>query len=604
MGRHPSDTPQRPGGRRALLRLPGLAGLAALGLASPSLWAQAPQAPAHPRLLVTEADWASLAARRQDDPDLDRLAVQLLARARRDLALPVLERQLEGRRLLRVSRELIRRTLQWAFAWRVTGQGLFVERARREMLAVAAFADWNPDHFLDVAEMTAGLAIGYDWLFDELPTDERTMLRAAIVGKGIAQARHGHRTFRAANNWSQVCIGGMVLGALAVQEDEPQLARDLLDAARKDVASGLGAYRPDGAYPEGPGYWTYGTTYSVLLVAALRSAAQPDWGVLTAPGFVRSAEFYAQSIGPSGKHFNFADTPEGQELASPIVYLARELNQPELLNAKRGMIRSNQGLAERFAPLAALWWPARGNGNALPLHYAGQGTQPLAIWRTSWTDPNALWFAIKAGGGAHNHAHLDAGSFVLDLDGLRWARDLGLQDYHSLESRGIALWDMKPGSARWKVFRLSSEAHNTLTLDGRPHIATAMARLLRADEREALIDLAPVLGVKAAARRARFADDAVMLEDRIEGATPGTPVRWALCTEAEVRLDGGTAHLTQRGRALRVRFEGQAVQLAVQDISRPRSDFDHANPGTRQLVAMAPVAADGSWQLSTSFSRG
>jgi oligo-alginate lyase len=598
-----------PTSRRAWLRLQalmGMGGLAGLGIASPWSQAASPSPRAHPRLLVGDADWASLSARRQADEDLDRLVLALLARARRDLALPVIERQLEGRRLLRVSRELIRRTLQWAFAWRVTGERVFVERARRDMLAVAAFADWNPDHFLDVAEMTAGLAIGYDWLFDELPADERATLRGAIVGKGIAQARHGHRTFRAAHNWSQVCIGGMVLGALAVQDDEPDLAHDLLAAARKDVLHGLHAYGPDGAYPEGPGYWTYGTTYSVLLVAALRGAGLTDWGVLAAPGFARSAEFYAQSIGPSGRHFNYADSNEGQELASPIVYLARELDQPALLNAKRGMARANQGLAERFAPLAALWWPAGGSGrsgNALPLSYAGQGPQPLAIWRTSWTDPNALWFAIKGGGGAYNHAHLDAGSFVLDLDGLRWARDLGMQDYNSLESRGIALWDMKPGSARWKVFRLSAEAHNTLTLDGRPHIATAMASLVMANEREALIDLAPVLGLKVATRRARFADDAVVLQDRIAGATPGMAVRWALCTEADIRLDGSTAFLTQKGRALRVRFEGQAVQLAVLDISRPRSDFDHPNPGTRQLVATAPVAADGSWQLTTRFAR-
>ena len=30
------------------------------------------------------------------------------------------------------------------------------------MLAIAQFADWNPSHFLDVAEMTMGMAIGYD----------------------------------------------------------------------------------------------------------------------------------------------------------------------------------------------------------------------------------------------------------------------------------------------------------------------------------------------------------------------------------------------------------------------------------------------------------
>jgi hypothetical protein len=36
------------------------------------------------------------------------------------------------------------------------------------MLAAAAFSDWNPSHFLDVAEMTAALAIGYDWLYEEV----------------------------------------------------------------------------------------------------------------------------------------------------------------------------------------------------------------------------------------------------------------------------------------------------------------------------------------------------------------------------------------------------------------------------------------------------
>jgi oligo-alginate lyase len=563
----------------------------------------------HPRLLVSAADWASLAARRKVDPDLDRFTVLLIERARKDLNQPALERKLQGRRLLGVSREFIRRVLQWAFAYRVTGETAFLDRARKEMLAVAAFSDWNPSHYLDVAEMTAGLAIGYDWLFNDLPVSERATLRAAIIEKGIAQARNGHRTFRMNNNWNQVCIGGMVLGALAVQEDEPALARDLLAAAQKDLFSGLDAYAPDGVYPEGPGYWSYGTTYSVLLIAALRELKIPDWGVLAAPGFTRSAAFYAHSIGPSGKHFNFADNNERQELPSPIVFLARALGQPALLNAKREMIRKNEGVNERFAPLSILWWPVEASDKgekgdkAPPLSFVGQGSQPLAIWRASWSDPNALWFAIKGGGAAHNHAHMDAGSFVLDWDGLRWAKDLGMQDYNSLESRGIALWNMKQDSPRWKVFRIGSDAHNTLSINGAPHSATGMASLRMTNEREALIDLAPVLGVKEATRRARFADDAVELEDRIEGAAPSSEIRWAMCSEAEIRIEGSSAILTQKGKTLRVRFKAEGVKLAVLDISQPRSDFDLPNPNTRQLIATAPVVADGSWRLAVRFSR-
>jgi hypothetical protein len=576
---------------------------AAAAFAALPVAASAQGASGHPRLLVGAAEWASLAARRRADPDLDRFATLLLDRARRDLNQPQLERKLDGRRLLGVSREFIRRVLQWSFAFRTTGDVAFLDRARREMLAVSAFPDWNPSHYLDVAEMTAGMAIGYDWLFDDLPADARANIRQAIVGNGIAQARQGHPTFRWTNNWNQVCIGGMVLGALAVRNDEPELARDVLAAAQKNVLVGLGAYAPDGVYPEGPSYWSYGTTYSTLLVAALRSLGMADWGVLAAPGFARSAAFYAHSIGPSAKHFNFGDGNEGQELPSPIVFLARELRQPALLAAKREMIRRNQGVAERFAPLSVLWWPEEESAAPQPLSFAGQGPQPVAIWRTSWTDPNALWFAVKGGGAAHNHGHMDAGSFVLDMDGLRWAKDLGMQDYLSLESRGVDLWNMRQNSVRWKVFRLGSDAHNTLAVSGQPHSATAMAGLRMAGDGEALIDLGQVLGVRQATRRARFSGDAVELEDRIEGAPPGRDIRWAMCTEADIRIEGTTAILSQRGKSLHARFDGAAIRLEIQDISAPRSDIDHPNPNTRQLVAVAAPGADASWRLGVRFSR-
>lgn len=577
----------------------------------PAMTESSPTVQVHPSLLASEADWSSLADRCKADPDLDRFTEALLARARSDITLPLLEHTLEDGRLLGVSREFIRRSLQWAFAYRVTRERVFLDRARQEMLAVAAFSDWRPDSYLELAEITTGMAISYSWLFNDLPDDDRATLRAAMVDKGIAQARNGHIAFRSTNNWNQVCIGGMVLGALAVEEDEPALAADLLAAARQGVVIGLRAYRPDGVYPEGPAYWSYGTSYTVLLAAALRSNKggnkDGDWGLLDAPGFKRSAEFYARSIGPSGKYFNFADSNEGQELPCAIVYLARELDQPALLAAKRQMIRNGQGLSDRFAPLSVLWWPTKTAGNTAPTSFSGQGAQPLAIWRSSWSDPDAWWFAIKAGGAAHSHAHMDAGSFVLDLDGLRWAKDLGAQDYGSLESRGIDLWNMKPDSSRWRVFRLSAEAHNTLTLDGQPHSVRGMATLRMVDDREALIDLTAALlpgQVTRATRRARFLDDAVQLDDELAGASPGSTVRWAMATEAEVRLEGTTAFLTQKGKRLTVRFEGNGIQLDVLDISAPRHDFDAPNPNVRQLVVSGKPRADGSWKLGARFSRG
>ena len=51
---------------------------------------------------------------------------------------------------------------------------------------------------------------------------------------------------------------------------------------------------------------------------------------------------------------------------------------------------------------------------------------------------------------------MDAGSFIYERKGIRWAIDLGMQNYLSLESRGINLWDQSQEGQRWGVFRLGN----------------------------------------------------------------------------------------------------------------------------------------------------
>lgn len=617
--------------RRALLT--ALATLVAhppLGAQTSSTATNTLTLPAHPRLLATAADWSALQSQRQADPDLEALVQMLLERARKDIKLAPRERVLEGRRLLTVSRDVLRRTLLWGFAWHITGEQQFAERATTELLQAASFSDWNPSHYLDVAEMTTALAIGYDWLYPTLSTAQRKTLRRAIVDKGIAQARYGHKTFSMLNNWGQVCTGGMVLGALAVQEDEPQLCSDLLAAAQKTARLALQAYAPDGVYPEGPGYWVYGTSYTVLLVAALRSCGFGDsnWNLLQAPGLLRSTEFYAQSIGPTGKHFNFADSGDNQELAAPFFYLVRELQQPDWLQAKRTLVRNKQGNGDRFAPLAALWWPASSTEakpsggaqrNSAPLQFVGQGPQPVAIWRSSWSDPQAWWLAIKGGGAAHNHAHMDGGSFVLEALGVRWAIDLGMQDYESLESKKVDLWNMKQNSPRWRIFRLGNDAHNTLVLGGQLHNAVGMATLSTTNAtnattsptppglQQAVLDLTPIFlpdQVRAASRTVRFASDGVVLRDQLQGAAVGMDVRWAMATQAQVEIAGDRVVLRKDKQILQLRFSGSAVQLAVREITNTGNPLDAPNPNTRQLLATGKTDAQGQWQLQVEFAIG
>jgi hypothetical protein len=63
-----------------------------------------------------------------------------------------------------------------AMAYHLSGDVEHVRRCEKEMLAAARFSDWNPSHFLDVAEMTFALAIGFTTNLMK-PSDNRSARR-------------------------------------------------------------------------------------------------------------------------------------------------------------------------------------------------------------------------------------------------------------------------------------------------------------------------------------------------------------------------------------------------------------------------------------------
>jgi hypothetical protein len=78
--------------------------------------------------------------------------------------------------LLQVSRESLRRIFYLSYAWRLTHKKKFLDRGEDELLTASRFQDWNPSHFLDVAEMTMAVAIGYDWLYNDLSPKSREVI--------------------------------------------------------------------------------------------------------------------------------------------------------------------------------------------------------------------------------------------------------------------------------------------------------------------------------------------------------------------------------------------------------------------------------------------
>jgi hypothetical protein len=573
----------------------------------------------HPRLMVSGADaWGILADRAKGDAEITGMIQHFNAQAQAVTKLPLLTRKKTGRRLLDISRESLRRIMLLSFSYHMTGDKSLVERAVQEMETVCAFSDWNPSHFLDVAEMTAGLAIGYDWLYAELPENTRAVVRRAIVEKAL---RHGSASDRQwwltrDNNWNQVCIGGLVMGALAIADQEPEAAAAFLELARKNVHHGLKAYAPDGIYPEGPGYWSYGTQYSVMTIASLQSALGTDWGIRKYPGFMASASVYVQTCLPTGAMYNFSDGSAGSAFRPCLVWFARELKQPGLLFQQRKLLKSDRrrSLKSRIAPLTALWWPRQTvDAPDLPLRWSADGINPLVIMRESWSDTNALCFAAKGGTAYANHAHMDAGSFVLEAEGVRWGIDIQQQGYHVLESQGVELWGRDQKAQRWQIFRLGPFTHNTLTIDGKLHVAKGRAAItaFSADSARphARLDMGPVFAGQAESVVRGFqwrGDREVLVQDELSGVAAGSEVRWAMATRAEVSVDGATAVLRQAGKTLYASVSGQqGLVFDVISADPPRGDkFSARNPGTQLLIVRARSGDDRKVRIAVRLRAG
>jgi hypothetical protein len=575
----------------------------------------------HPRLFLKQ-DKLDTLQRKSEPNEISRsLKTLVIKQADRLLDVSPVERKLEGRRLLGQSRRCVERVILLAMAYHLTGESKYVRRCEKEMIAAAKFEDWNPRHFLDVAEMTFGLAIGYDWLYDQLEEDSRSDIRNAIVRKGVIlpfETRH-NGWVRSGNNWGQVCHGGLTAGALAVLEHEPELAAKTVHNALQNVTRSMTAFTPNGSYPEGPGYWSYGTTYNILLIGVLESVLGSDFGLSKAPGFIDTGQYLHLVTGPSGSTFNYADGGAGRSPEPAIFWFASRYNRPDWFKKEYDLLsaaiaRSNESnrssFGGRFLPFTLLWMEEKPVDPEIrmPLHWSGGGHVPITIHRSSWVDPNVIFVGLKAGSPSANHGHMDTGSFVLDADGVRWAMDLGAEGYHGIESRGMDLWNRSQDSDRWTIFRQQNHGHNTLVIDDQLQTAKNEGSIIQfSDDPDfpySIVDLSPVYeGQASSVQRgvALLPSHEVLIQDELSGLSPTSRVRWGMITPAKPNtVEENTVVLLQAGKSLRMTHLSQnnSASFKLIDTEKPRNEWDSPNRGSCMVALEGTASADGTLTFS------
>ena len=522
------------------------------------------------------------------------------------LSEPTVTRVMVGRRLLHTSREALKRIFWLGYTYRVHGGDAYARRAIDEMLAVSAFSDWNPSHFLDVGEMTMAVAIGYDWLYDEMTADERAAVARAIIDKGLKPAQNEADAwfYRSEINWNSVCNAGMVYGALAVWEEDPDFCRSMLE---KSIDSNQLAYKAyaGGGYPEGYNYWGYGTSFQIMLEAAMESAFAPENEISPRASlgrddssydgdFLASSDFIRFTSTPAGNCYSFSDSYRKASGQYMQAWMLTRVGDPTLLYPEMRIMEDTgykRLCEERLFPMLLI---SQAHAPAFTItppeghYYQCGGTTPVFVYRSGWTSREDNYLGVKGGFPMSSHSHIDQGSFYFESDGVAWATDLGMQDYNSLESAGVDLWDMMQDSERWSVFRIGPFSHNILTVNGEvPKVnrTVPFRRTLKPERPSATTPAGAELSLGQLyddvldnyVRKVLFNGDDLVVEDRLQAGDSLCTVRWAMCSEAAATLYGDYIVLYTNGKH---RFLSVSTEGSVPDLT-PRlwpTTFDPAAP--------------------------
>ena len=459
------------------------------------------------------------------------------------LAKPPVTRDFIGRRLLGTSREALKRIFWLSYTYRVHGGEAYARRAIDEMLAASAFSDWNPAHFLDVGEMTMALAIGYDWLYDKMTPRERKTVARAILDKGLKPASDKKNAwfYKNENNWNSVCNAGMVYGALAVWEEEPDFCRSMLMKSLESNKLACHAYE-GGGYPEGYNYWGYGASFQLMLAAAVNYAF-PGKDGLYVNDMALSFDFVRFTATPAGNCFSFSDAYRKAKAQYMQVFGNRWGLYPEIRAMEETGFR--RLCEDRLFPMFLIGIAGRGMSADVPVDHYFQcgGTTPIFVYRSGWRSRDDDYLGIKGGLTMSSHSHCDQGSFYFESDGVTWATDLGMQNYNSLETAGVDLWDMTQDSERWSVFRIGPFSHNILTVNGHtPKVnhPVSFSRTWTPEEGArqnrigAEMDLTELYteDLDSCKRAVYLWGDNLEVMDLVQAGDSVCTVRWAMCTEA------------------------------------------------------------------------
>lgn len=536
----------------------------------------------HPRLYARSADFVTLRQKVVSDPIMASWYTKFLATADRYVNIDIVPPSYRQKNLTIIqnsylnseyTRPFSEKILTLSLAYQITGQQKYADRAYREMDSLNIIPDWTSTKYgyeLNTADIMWGFAVAYDWCYAAFTPAQRTILKANMVNKGINKllamyAANPTYIINPVNgnpfsdgNHNPWDNGGASVAALVIGDEEPIVAGELLEKALvvvENFTKDCGTY----GFIEGPGYGNGALSYYMEWMAAMESALGTSYNYINAPGLTDLAYFSPYNNGPV-KSLNYHDAgTDAKNYLKTTFFIANKVQNPALGNMRKADLVSGN-TSPNVKEL--LWYKP---------DYYGTSTEVLALdkyfagyvhtgsFRTSFSDPNALFLAFHGGENYVGHRHLDTGQFNIDAMGLNWALDLGTEPLtYNAALRSVYT------SSEW-LYRINPGGHNTLLIDPSTTFygqsSSAYSPIINSDLNKstggfAIMDMtmAYQTQVNSAIRGYALTDNRsrIIIQDEIV-LKQSSVLWWNMHTRASITVnaDGKTAILSQSGKRMR-----------------------------------------------------
>ncbi|MCD6304588.1 MAG: heparinase II/III family protein [Planctomycetes bacterium] len=378
---------------------------------------------------------------------------------------------------IQAARTVQGRVIDLLVAHHIDANTAYRDRAFEELRQLASWSTWvDPCSNHDWADLCTGeaavaMAVGLDWLWEDLSDGDRRGLLDALHRRAIEPFIHGVASgavwANCYHNWNAVVNGGVGLAALAMS-DADALAGRAYAQARENLRRFFAALGPEGGWDEGTGYWGYAMRYVLLLAEAARRL-DDDESILHNRGMDATGLFPIYFT-PNGQAASFGDAP-AVPLMGTFYLLARHLGRREVTwwLDTYAFHRDVTTTGWAAAGLAMIFRPPNAR---TPRKVALKAVKVFrqvgwAAMADRWPRP-AMYVAAKAGDLSAHHSQRDMNSIQLQVDGEMLLTDLGDAPF----SREY-LFDGRGG-----FYEAQARAHNTVIVAERDHEIDAHGQIV------------------------------------------------------------------------------------------------------------------------------